>query len=128
MLASLRWRQKARFFSNDASQKVRTLKPFFTAQTYKCVHSEVGGISVLFPWRNPPLHFCERNRFLLYSEGETFCLFQEPVCDRFTIWFSIFSKKMWWLIGSAPDFLGLPGFESGTSHNDCDALQDHCVL
>ena len=34
---------------------------------------------------------------------------------------------MWWLIGSAPDFWGrCPGFESGISHNDPDALQDHC--
>ena len=36
---------------------------------------------------------------------------------------------MWWLIGSAPDFWGRgPGFESGFSHNDPDALQDqdHC--
>ena len=34
---------------------------------------------------------------------------------------------MWWLIGSAPDFWGRgPGFESGISHNDPDALQDHC--
>ena len=33
-----------------------------------------------------------------------------------------------WLIGSAPDFRGrCPGFESGFSHNDPDALQDHCV-
>ena len=34
--------------------------------------------------------------------------------------------EMWWLIGSAPDFLGRgPGFESDLSHNDPDALQDH---
>ena len=37
--------------------------------------------------------------------------------------------EMWWLIGSAPDFSGkCPGFESGISHNDSDALQDHCVI
>ena len=36
--------------------------------------------------------------------------------------------EMWWLIGSAPDFWGRgSGFESGISHNDPDALQDHCV-
>ena len=30
---------------------------------------------------------------------------------------------MWWLIGSAPDFLGRgPGFESSISHNDPGAL------
>ena len=35
----------------------------------------------------------------------------------------------WWLIGSAPDFWGRgPGFESGISHNDPDALPDHCVI
>ena len=35
--------------------------------------------------------------------------------------------EMLWLIGSAPDFWGRgPGFESGISHNDPDALQDHC--
>ena len=34
---------------------------------------------------------------------------------------------MWWLIGSAPDFWGRgPGIESGISHNDPDALHDHC--
>ena len=37
--------------------------------------------------------------------------------------------EMWWLIGSAPDFWGrVPGFESGISHNDPDALQDYCVI
>ena len=36
---------------------------------------------------------------------------------------------MWWLIANAPDFWGRgPGFESGISHNDPDALQDHCVI
>ena len=41
----------------------------------------------------------------------------------------IFLSEMWWLIGSAPDFWGRgPGFESGTSHNDSDALQDHCEI
>ena len=36
--------------------------------------------------------------------------------------------EMWWLIASAPGFWGRgPGFESGFSHNDLDALQDHCV-
>ena len=35
--------------------------------------------------------------------------------------------KMCWLIGNAPDFWGRgPDFESGISHNDPDALQDHC--
>ena len=35
--------------------------------------------------------------------------------------------EMCWLIASAPDFWGRgPGFESGISHNDPDALQDHC--
>ena len=37
--------------------------------------------------------------------------------------------EMWWLIGSSPDFWGRgSGFESGISHNDPDALQDHCVI
>ena len=37
--------------------------------------------------------------------------------------------EIWWLIGSAPDFWGRgPGFESGTSHYDSDALQDHCEI
>ena len=37
--------------------------------------------------------------------------------------------EMWWLIGSAPDFWGKgPGFESGVSHKDPEALQDHCVI
>ena len=37
-------------------------------------------------------------------------------------------KIRWWLIGSAPDFRSRgPGFGSGTSHNDPDTLQDHCV-
>ena len=32
-------------------------------------------------------------------------------------------------IGSAPDFWGRgSGFESGVSHNDPGALQDHCVI
>ena len=32
---------------------------------------------------------------------------------------------MWWF--SAPNFWGRgPGFESGISHNNPDALQDHC--
>ena len=36
---------------------------------------------------------------------------------------------MWWLISSAPDFWGRgPGFEFGISHNESDALQDHCVI
>ena len=36
---------------------------------------------------------------------------------------------MWWLNGNAPDFWGKsPGFESGITHNDPDALQDHCVI
>ena len=31
--------------------------------------------------------------------------------------------------GSAPDFWGrCPGFDSGIAHNDCDALQDLCVI
>ena len=34
---------------------------------------------------------------------------------------------MWWLIGRASDFRERgPGFASGISHNDPDALQDHC--
>ena len=38
-------------------------------------------------------------------------------------------NKMWWLIGSAPDFWGTgPGFESGIYRNDPDALQDHCAI
>ena len=37
-------------------------------------------------------------------------------------------SEMWWLIGSAPGFWGRgPGFESGFSRNDPDALQVHCV-
>ena len=37
--------------------------------------------------------------------------------------------KMWWLFGSAPDFWSRgPGFESGISHNDLDALHDHCDI
>ena len=37
--------------------------------------------------------------------------------------------KMWWLIGSSPDFWDRgPWFESGISHNDPDALQDHCLI
>ena len=36
---------------------------------------------------------------------------------------------MWWLISIAPDFRGQrSGFESGISHNDPDALKDHCVI
>ena len=36
---------------------------------------------------------------------------------------------MWWLIGSTPDFWGrVPRFECCISHNDPDALQDHCVI
>ena len=35
---------------------------------------------------------------------------------------------MWWLIGSAPDLWGRGhGLESGISHNDPEAQQDHCV-
>ena len=35
----------------------------------------------------------------------------------------------WWLIGSAPNFWGRgPEFESSVSHNDPDALQDHCEI
>ena len=35
---------------------------------------------------------------------------------------------MWWLNGSAPDYWGRgPGFESGISHDDSNALQDYCV-
>ena len=35
--------------------------------------------------------------------------------------------EMWWFIGGAPAFWGRgTGFESGISHNDPDALQDHC--
>ena len=35
--------------------------------------------------------------------------------------------KLSWLTGSAPDFWGRgPGFESGISHSDPDALQDQC--
>ena len=38
----------------------------------------------------------------------------------------ILNLEIWWLIGSAPDFCGRgPGFESGISHNDHDAL--HCA-
>ena len=37
--------------------------------------------------------------------------------------------EMWWLIGKEPDIWGRgPGFKSGISHNDPDALQDHCVI
>ena len=37
--------------------------------------------------------------------------------------------EMCWLIGSATDFWGRgPRFESGISHNDPGALQDHCVI
>ena len=37
---------------------------------------------------------------------------------------------MWWLIGIAHQTSGAegPGFESGISHNDPKALQDHCVI
>ena len=36
------------------------------------------------------------------------------------------SLKMWWLIGSAPDFWGRGrGFKSSISYNDPDALHDH---
>ena len=39
----------------------------------------------------------------------------------------LFFGGMWWLIGCAPYFWGRgPGFEFGISHNDPDALQDHC--
>ena len=41
----------------------------------------------------------------------------------------IIFKEMWWLIGSAPGFGGRgPGFKSSISHNDPDALQEHCVI
>ena len=34
-----------------------------------------------------------------------------------------------WFIGKAPDFWGRgPGFESGITHNDPDALQDQYVI
>ena len=37
--------------------------------------------------------------------------------------------EMWWFIGGAPAFWGRgTGFESGISHNDPDALQDHWVI
>ena len=37
--------------------------------------------------------------------------------------------NMCWLIGKAPDFWGRSsGFESGNSHNDLGALQDHCII
>ena len=37
--------------------------------------------------------------------------------------------EMWWLIGCAPAFWGRgPGFVFGISHNDSDALLDHCVI
>ena len=35
---------------------------------------------------------------------------------------------MWWLIGTAPSGGRGLGFESGITHNDSDALQDHCVI
>ena len=37
--------------------------------------------------------------------------------------------EMGWLIGSAPDFWGRgPGFESGISHNDPDALRIFVIM
>ena len=37
--------------------------------------------------------------------------------------------EMWWLFYRAPDHWSRgPGFESGISNNDPDALQDHCVI
>ena len=47
--------------------------------------------------------------------------------DVMALWRCDGSMEMWWLIGCAPDFWGRgPGFISGFSHNDPDALQDHC--
>ena len=41
----------------------------------------------------------------------------------------VVALEMLWLICSALDFWGRgPGFEFGVSHNDPDALQDHCVV
>ena len=38
-------------------------------------------------------------------------------------------NEMWWLIDSAPDLWGRdPGLESGISHKDPDALQNHCEI
>ena len=54
-----------------------------------------------------------------------FVIWRRWILEQTTILF----LEMWWLIGSAPDLWGRgPGFESGISHNDPAALQDHCVM
>ena len=58
------------------------------------------------------------------------CLFSKETRQLLTLWnncrVSLEMLEMWWLIASAPDFWGGgPGFESGNSHNDPDALHDH---
>ena len=42
--------------------------------------------------------------------------------------FGLYKKTFpWWLIGSAPDYLGSgPGFKSGISHKEPYVKQDHC--
>ena len=61
-------------------------------------------------------------RFFFYiGRREKYCPYQYlSICIE---------AEMWWLIGSALDSWGRsPGFQSGISHNDPDALQDHCAI
>ena len=47
----------------------------------------------------------------------------------YTVLYNVHCTEMWWFIGCTPDFRDRgPGFESGISHNDPDAQQDHCVI
>ena len=107
----------------------RTLKPFFLQpRRINVVILRWGGFLFYSPGEIPRFIFVREIDSSFIPRGKR-SVYSKSLCDRFTIWFSIFSKEMWWLIGSAPDFLGRgPGFESGTSHSDCDALQDHCVI
>ena len=68
--------------------------------------------------------------FITKEQREWFALFHEWTALLLTKskWFA-WRCEMCWLIGSATDFWGRgPRFESGISHNDPGALQDHCVI
>ena len=48
---------------------------------------------------------------------------------RVGLYFSCLLSWVIFFVGSATDFWGRgPGFESGFSHNDPGALQDHCAI
>ena len=67
--------------------------------------------------------------FLYTINNDPTCQYKTGLRILVTLYGSIILGRCGGSFGSAPDFWRRgPGFESGISHNDPGALQDHCVI